>query len=333
MVAKRLLDRREGNIAQGKDPGVHFEKVTFKALKEDFLRDYRINQKKSLVRAERSANHLSRFFDEDRVPSITSPRIAEYVEMRREEGAMNATINRELSALKRMLNLGAKQTPPLVDRVPHIPMLKENNARKGFFEHEDFLALREALPEHLRGFVTFAYKTGWRLSEITGLKWSQVDRIRGIVRLEVGETKNEEGRAVVLDDELKEVIESQWELRKQGKKMLAFVFLNGHGDDQVKRFDKSWKTACKNAKIGNRLFHDLRRTAVRNMVRSGIPERVAMQISGHKSRSVFERYNITSEEDLIEAARRQEVYLESRSGTISGTIAHLKEKGGRPFPG
>lgn len=328
MAAKRMLDRREGNIAQGKNPGVHFEKVTFEELKEYFLRDYRINQKKSLVRAERSANHLYRFFGEDRVPMITSPRIAEYVEMRSAEGAMNATINRELSALKRMLNLGANQTPPLVERVPNIPMLKENNARKGFFEHEDFLALRGALPQHLRGFVTFAYKTGWRLSEITGLKWSQVDRTRGIVRLEVGETKNEEGRSVVLDDELKEVIERQWELRKHGKKMLAFVFLNGKGDDQIKRFDKSWKTACKNAKIGKRLFHDLRRTAVRNMVRSGIPERVAMQISGHKSRSVFERYNITSEDDLIQAARRQEAYLESLSGTISGTIVDMERKKG-----
>ena len=75
----------------------------------------------------------------------------------------NATINRELAALKRMLNLGAVQTPPRVDRLPFIPMLKENNTRKGFFEHGDYLALRDTLPEHLKGFVTFAYKTGWRV--------------------------------------------------------------------------------------------------------------------------------------------------------------------------
>ena len=85
-------------------------------------------------------------------------------------GASPATINRELAALKRMLNLGAKQTPPKVDRVPYIPMLRENNIRKGFFEHGDFLAFREKSPDHLRGLVTFAYKTGWRKEEISGLR-------------------------------------------------------------------------------------------------------------------------------------------------------------------
>ena len=326
MVAKKLLDRREGEISQGKLPGVYFEKVTFDQLAEDFLREYRINQKKSLIRAERSVNHLKAFFEGDKVPSITTPRIQAYIEARIEEGAANASINRELAALKRMMNLGAKQTPPLVDRVPYIPMLKENNARKGFFEHDEFEALRDALPQYLKGFVTFAYKSGWRLSEIASLTWAQVDRQRGIARLEVGETKNDEARTVYLDGELREVIQNQWETRKSGPQVLPFVFPNGKGNDRIKRFDKSWKKACKDAKIGKRIFHDLRRTAVRNMVRSGIPERVAMTISGHKTRSVFERYNITNDTDPIEAAKRQEEYLNSRAGTKSGTVADLNEE-------
>lgn len=111
-------------------------------------------------------------------------------------------INRELAVLKCLLNLGAQQTPLKVDRVPYIPMLKEDNVRKGFFEHGDFLALRTALPSYLKGFVTFAYKVGWRVSEMRGLTWRQVDLNRGIVRPEAGETKNAEGRTVYLDDEL-----------------------------------------------------------------------------------------------------------------------------------
>ena len=99
-------------------------------------------------------------------------------------------------------------------------MLKENNIRKGFFEHGEFLALRDALPHYLKGFVTFAYKVGWRISEIATITWSQVDRDQGIVRLEVGETKNDDGRTVYLDDELKEVINHQWENRKTAEKLI-----------------------------------------------------------------------------------------------------------------
>lgn len=140
------------------------------------------------------------------------------------------------------------------------------------------------------------------------------------MRLEVGETKNEEARTVYLDEELKQIFNHQWELRKTNKALLPYVFLNDKG------FDKAWKRACKDAKIVVRLFHDLRRTAVRNMVRSGIPERVAMMISGHKTRSVFDRYNIVNDEDLKMAAQKQEDYLNSQMGTISGTIHQIGQK-------
>jgi integrase len=358
--AKRLLKKREGEISQGKIPGIYFDRVRFEELTEDFLTDYRINGKKSLKKAEGSVGHLRDYFGGLRVTQITTPKIQAYIEQRSRwtcneckqvfpaseiedtkaavcpycnsedlaKGAANATINRELAALKRMLNLGAQQTPPKVDRVPYIPMLKENNIRKGFFEHGDFLALRDALPDYLKGFVTFAYHTGWRVSEIAGLTWGHVDLENGIVRLEVGDTKNDEGRTVYMDDELRQVVHQQWELRKKAKRLLPYVFLNPDGDDRVKRFDKAWKTACKDAGIGKRLFHDFRRTAVRNMVRSGIPESVAMKISGHKTRSVFERYNIVNDADLRLAAHRQEAYLKSQMVTKTVTIGDFGTKEG-----
>ena len=249
--------------------------------------------------------------------------VVSHIAYRQSEDAANGTINRELAALKRALNLGAQQTPPKVDRVPYIPMLKENNARKGFFEHSEFIALRNALPSYLKPFITFAYKTGWRLSEISTLTWNQIDINQGIVRLEVGETKNNEGRTVYLDEELKEVIRNH--LIKQSI-LLPYVFLNNHDDDRVKSFKKSWHTACKKAKIGKHLFHDFRRTAVRNMVRSGIPERVAMMISGHKTRSIFDRYNIVNDTDLKLAAQQQQTYLESQKVTIPVTVHDFPTK-------
>jgi len=292
-------------------------------LAEEYLRDYRINRRKSLSRAEYSINRLMEHFKGLRLVGISTPMINAFVDKRLNKDASNATINRELAALKRMFNLGARQTQPMVERVPYIPMLKENNARKGFFEHEEFLALRSALPSYLQGVVTFAYKVGWRVSEISGLTWKQVDRVQGIVRLEVGETKNNDARTVYLDDELKSVFNRQWEIRKKAKKLLPYVFLNRSGTERLKRFDKKWKKACGSAGIGIRLFHDFRRTAVRNMVRSRVPERVAMMISGHKTRSVFDRYNIVSDHDLRVAAAKHAAYLDSLHGHNLGTVGHF----------
>jgi integrase len=282
-----------------------------------------------LVRAERSVNHLKKSFEGAKVTNITSPRINAYIQKRIDEGAENATVNRELAALKRIFHLGARQTPPKVDRVPYIPMLKESNVRKGFFEHGDFLALRKALPDYLKGFVTFAYKTGWRVSEIEGLTWAQVDLVNGIVRLEEGETKNDDARTVYLDNELQAVFMQENEARKVREKILPSVFTNEAGDGPLKDFRGAWATACETAEIGKRLFHDFRRTAVRNMVRAGIPERVAMMVSGHKTRSVFDRYNIVSDKDLRLASQKTETYLQAQMGTVSGAVTKIEKKRGQ----
>lgn len=230
--------------------------------------------------------------------------------------------------MKRMMNLGAKCTPPKVDRVPNISMLKEHNVRKGFFEHHEFLALRDALPEFLMAVVTFGYKTGWRISEVLNLQWSRVDRVNHTVYLNLGESKNDEARIVYLDDELICLFQDLWENRKIRKTLCPFVFVNKNGDDRIGGFRKAWKSACHRAGIGDRIFHDFRRTAVRNMVRAGVPETVAMKISGHRIRSVFERYNIVNDRDLRMAAAIQQAYLSSLAGTKTGTVTRLRKKTG-----
>ena len=318
--AVAFLADRVADVTKGKTPNIKLNRVKFDNLSEDFLSDYRINGKKSLKRAEISVAHLKAFFGNMLVIELDSSKVMKYIEHRMGGNISNATINRELAALRRMLNLGAQCTPAKVDRVPHISMLKVNNVRQGFFEHSDFVAVRDVLPSYLKGMVTFAYKTGWRKSEITGLKWTDADLKNWTVRLNAGETKNEKGRIVYLDSELQEILADLWQSRKTSGKLTEHVFMNADGTDRIKKFDTAWATACKRVGVPGKLFHDLRRTSIRNMVRAGTPEVVAMKISGHRTRSVFDRYNIVSEEDLKQAAMRQEEYLNSASGKETGKV-------------
>ncbi|MCB2192675.1 MAG: tyrosine-type recombinase/integrase [Deltaproteobacteria bacterium] len=323
--ARRLLRKREGEIAEGKRPGVYFDRVRFDELAEALLTDYVVNRRKSLDRAQLSVNgHLAPFFSGMRVANITTPVINDYIVHRLKEGAANASINRELSALKRMFTLAMRSTPPRVGHVPYIPMLAENNTRKGFFEHDEFIALRDILPEYLQNLVGFAYLTGWRRREITSLTWDRVDLEQGTVRLEAEDSKNQEARTLYINGEILSLLKAQFRERHLG---CRFVF--HRQGNQIKSLQKAWRTACRKTGLEGKLFHDLRRTAVRNMVRAGVPERVAMTISGHKTRAVFERYNIVSPQDLLDATTKIDNYHRRNTKVEPGTQqAHHGHKNG-----
>jgi integrase len=321
--AKRLLKKREGEISEGKLPGIYFDRVKWNELADDYLIHFKLKGGKSTQRAEECIGRLNNHFEGNRVTDITTPQINAYILKRQKEEAANGTINRELAVLRAALYLGARQTPPKVDRVPYVPILGGSKPRQGFFEHGEYEAILAELPEHLRPVLTFGYHLGWRLSEILNLTWAQVDRDQGIVRLEPGTTKNDEGRTVYLDGELTVVIEAQWSRRKRLGVALPWVFLNGKGDDRIKPFDQTWHRACRRAGYLGKLFHDLRRTACRNMVRANVPERVAMMVSGHKTRSVFDRYNIVDDKDLRLAATKHEAYLQTFTGKGTGKVTPL----------
>ncbi|MFQ5542070.1 MAG: tyrosine-type recombinase/integrase [Candidatus Binatia bacterium] len=322
--AKRLLSLRLGQVVEGKCPAPEAQRAKFEDLAHDLDAEYRVNGRKTQGHLLKRIAYLRQFFGGMRAASITTSDVQRYILKRQAEKGKSggqvkpATINRELAALKRMFSLAAKATPPKVARVPYIPTLQENNVRGGFFEYEDFEKLRDALPEHLKPFVVFGFYTGWRRGETTNLTWDQVDLHTGTVCLEPGTTKNKQARVFYLTGELLDVVQRQWEIRNRLYPDCPWVFFrNGK---QIKDFRKAWVTACRKTGLEEKIPHDFRRSAVRNMVRAGIPERVAQDLSGHKTRSVFERYNIVSEGDRLEAANRLDQYLKKWVGTVTENV-------------
>jgi integrase len=319
-VAERLLRQRLGEAAAGIASPPRAMRLTYEEMRDALLADYRMNKRK-WVEDGKGSNpymtvHLDRFFCGYRAVNITTDGIREFIRKRQEEGAANGTINRALALLRRMFHLAVQDGK--LCHIPHFPMLKEAPPRKGFLEYGDFQELRQELPEHLRPVATTGYYTGMRLGEILGLRWDNLDFMNGELRLDAGTTKNDEPRTVPLTGELLEMLK----IERQRNPHAEFVFTqNGR---RVGSFYKAWKSACKRASLAGLLFHDLRRTGLRNLVRAGVPERVAMAISGHKTRAVFERYNIVSGRDLKDAAQKLETYLAQQNGDKTGTIESVK---------
>lgn len=316
--ARNTLKAKQGQIAEGRYIGPAAERVTIDDLADTILVDYQTNGKKTVIDLKiRLFKHLVPFFAGRKAHTVTTADVQAYIVHRQQEAAENGTINRELAALKRAYNL-AYQAGRIYKK-PYIPMLTENNARQGFFERYEYERILAFLPEHVRPAITFAYYTGWRFpSEVLSLQWTQVDFDAGTVRLEPGTTKNKDGRLLYLTAELKALLTGLWKERQASSSSCPWVF--SYRGQRLLRVKRAWVTACKAAGLEGKLAYDFRRTAVRNMVRAGIPERVAMQISGHKTRSVFDRYHIVSESDLKEAAMRLEQASMPRTTTNSTTI-------------
>ena len=298
--------------------------------------DYELRGKDS-AQFRSQLKHIRAHFGDTPAVALTAEQVDVYVSECREE-SKPAAVNRRTQLLRQAYKLAIQREH--LSKAPFIRHLSEKgNTRTGFFAEEQFREVLTHLPKYLRDSCLFDFLVGWRKSEVASLAWEDVED--DTIPLRGEDSKNGEPRKIVLEGELAEVMARRKAARAvttaTGNIMLADLVFHNHGQP-IGDFRKAWQTACVAAGVGKfvcrrceqtvsghrceacgddarylgRLFHDFRRTAVRNMIRAGVHEKVAMEVSGHKTRSVFDRYNITSEEDLRDAMKKTQNYLKAR---------------------
>ena len=345
--AMRLLKRRWKEVGKGRFIGPSEDRVTMDDLLDAVKVDYQNNKLRSLPDLEGRLRHLREAFGGMRAIDVTEDRIERYKQTRLSEKSRQGnkpvqpgTVNRELAALRRAFHLGVRQKR--IAAAPVFAMLEENAAREGFVEPKDFEVILSGLPEHIQDFSRFAYITGCRKGELQTMTWADVKQETRMIEIRRENTKNKEPHRIPLEDELAAIIERRWQARAihraDGSTGLAkYVFHCGDGRP-IGDIRKAWATACVAAQMGEMvcdtckqsmtthrcprckietkylgtLFHDLRRSAVRNLDRDGVTQSVAMKITGHKTASVYRRYRIVSEDDMREALKKVQRGIEER---------------------
>jgi integrase len=318
-IGRKLRAGIVGKIERHEPIGQEANKIKTAHLKELRIKYVTDNCPRNLCRTEQIWNHLLNKedgFGEWKAKDISALDLDRYTTTRKEQGAASESIRKEMTDLKHSFKLAVQKRLLSSFFVPVFPKLAGSKARQGFFRESEVRSVLEHIKDKVIGWVVlFGSLTGWRKSEILSRKWSDVDFQAGEIRLNT--SKNGEGRIFpfLLLPELKELMAELRRYTKEAEQrtgqIIPWVF--HHEGVPIQSFRKSWETAVRKAGLPGRLFHDFRRSAVRNLVRAGVPAKIAMELTGHKTRSIFERYNITEEsEDLANAVARLAEYRDKQ---------------------
>lgn len=312
--ALKFLRKRLAEKDAGAGPNIGAEKVTVKQLLDNVRADYLKKRRRM-----KGCEHLMRMLLADDSPlahlravEVGSRQLDAYRKHREASGVQPQTVNREISMLRRAWNLGAQQTPPLVASVPKmfsVAMGPEAKPRQGFFERSELEKLMKELPKHLKGIALFAWWTGCRRDEILQMRWEWVDADFGMVRIPGEFCKNGEARIIPLVPELRDMLFLLKGERDAHYPEARTIFTKDGRRFSGSRMYADWNAAIERGGVqGATYLHDMRRTAARNLIRAGVPQSIAKKITGHKTDSMFSRYNITDERDLVRAAEQLHHY-------------------------
>lgn len=322
--AIKTLNRLRGDTDRGYLSVSDLKKVTYGKMRDALLESYRMAEHKSLRTLDDGTETinplpaLDKFFGFDpneknkqgpSLAEITRDTCRDFIAHEQGRGVGNAAINNSLSLLRRMISL-AKEEHQL-PYVPPIKLLKAPPARQGFVPEENFKKLFSHLPEHLRPLILFLYRCGGRLGEAKKLRWKQVDLANAVISFYPDQTKTKDARTVPLPDALVTMLK-RLKPKQGGGELTIFETTN---------LRKEWAAACVKAELGKYLpvkdktysqkykgltIHDLRRSALNNLRKMGVPQVVAMKFSGHKTVSTFLRYNIVDLDEMRNALQKVE---------------------------
>lgn len=297
-AAERLLQQRIGESAAGASrPAKAGVDVTVKDCLDVALADMR---QRGMANYQISKYKIEAVLD----PVVGWMRAAgfdwkqawKYIEARRTAGVKDSTINRELSLLRKAFKLAAGPEYRMLAAAPAVPSLDEgDNVRTGFLTPTEYEKLLAALPTYLQPLVCVAYHTGLRRGTLLSIRLDQVDLAGGLIWISRRQTKNRTSQTVPI---LAGAMRGFCEMAVAANKTYLFE----HDGHQIRSFKGAWTAAREAAGLPELLFHDLRRTAVRDWVAAGVSESAAMAISGHKTRSMFDRYNIIQAATVLRAA-------------------------------
>jgi site-specific recombinase XerD len=325
-LATKLLNKRLGEVATGNFIEPSDRKLTIDEIYQLVIDDYRMNNMPSLHDTEArwqrqpkpgepmpAPGRLKKEFAGMRALALTTERLNKYILKyqrtdKNPHGRSNATINRDLAALRRGYHLAEQGKLIQIQMIPHFPMLEESEPRQGFVEYEDYDKLAaHAKPLWLRTFLACAYlgmRCGelvgnWRIGFADGLQVRNIDLAAR--EIHTNKTKNKDRRTVPMTQEVYNLMVACC----AGKSRNDWVFTWEKTGEQVKWFRATWDNLLRAAGVRDDILrHDNRRSAVRNMERAGVNRSTARGISGHKTESVYLRYDIVSQKDLREAVRK-----------------------------
>jgi integrase len=290
-AAKRELRKLE----TGLDQGHTYETKSLSNLLDLVTKEYEISGYRSQASLKSRLAHLREWFGNLRADRINETDFLEYADFRQKADAANNTINRELEVLMKALRLGKISPLPILKKLPAA------KPRQGFFDDAKIAALCRQLPEYLRPPAMFGFMTGWRREEVYSLEWQNVDFSSGEIRL--WESKTDEPRVFPMDvvPGLRPLLQACKQSQEVRKMITPFVFarwlIKSKRFRRITEFRKAWATACRKAGCPGMLFHDMRRSAARNLELAGWPRSLVMSWMGHETEAMYHRYRIVSAAD------------------------------------